>query len=72
MCEICSIIVSVCPPHAAEEVAEIAATFREAGLPGEFHDAAQMIYQRIADFKDAPATPALDDVLAKLVRSQSS
>jgi len=55
----------------AGEMAEIAATFREAGLPGEFHDAAQMIYQRIADFKDAPATPALKDVLVKLVQSQS-
>jgi len=56
----------------AGEMAEIAATFREAGLPGEFHDAAQMIYQRLAGFKDAPATPALEDVLAKLIQSQSS
>jgi len=56
----------------AGEMAKIAATFREAGLPGEFHDAAQMIYQRLAGFKDAPATPALEDVLAKLIQSQSS
>ena len=56
----------------AGEMAEIAATFREAGLPGEFHDAAQMIYQRIAGFRDAPAAPALKDVLAKLVQPQSS
>ena len=52
----------------AGEMAEIAATFREAGLPGEFHAAAEMIYQRIAGFKDAPATPALEDVLQKLVQ----
>ena len=55
----------------AGEMAEIAATFREAGLPGEFHDAAEMIYRRIADFKNASATPALKDVLAKLVQSPS-
>jgi 3-hydroxyisobutyrate dehydrogenase-like beta-hydroxyacid dehydrogenase len=52
----------------AGEMAEIAATFREAGLPGEFHAAAEMIYQRIAGFKDAPATPALGEVLEKLVQ----
>jgi 3-hydroxyisobutyrate dehydrogenase-like beta-hydroxyacid dehydrogenase len=50
----------------AGEMAEIAATFREAGLPGEFHAAAEMIYQRLAEFKDAPETPALDEVLEKL------
>jgi 3-hydroxyisobutyrate dehydrogenase-like beta-hydroxyacid dehydrogenase len=48
------------------EMAEIAATFREAGMPGEFHAAAEMIYQRIAGFKDAPETPALEEVLEKL------
>jgi 3-hydroxyisobutyrate dehydrogenase-like beta-hydroxyacid dehydrogenase len=51
----------------AGEMAEIAATFREAGMPGEFHAAAEMIYQRIAGFKDAPETPALEEVLEKLV-----
>ncbi len=56
----------------AGEMAEIAATFRQAGMPGEFHDAARMIYERIADFKDAEAKPALKDVLAKLVQSPSS
>ena len=52
----------------AGEMAEIAATFREAGLPGEFHAAAEMIYQRIAGFKDAPETPALKEVLEKLAQ----
>jgi 3-hydroxyisobutyrate dehydrogenase-like beta-hydroxyacid dehydrogenase len=55
----------------AGEMAEIAATFREAGMPGEFHAAAEMIYQRIAGFKDAPATPALEEVLEKLAQPQS-
>jgi 3-hydroxyisobutyrate dehydrogenase-like beta-hydroxyacid dehydrogenase len=53
----------------AGEMAEIAATFRAAGLPGEFHAAAEMIYQRIAGFKDAPTTPALEEVLEKLVQT---
>jgi len=53
----------------AGEMAEIAATFREAGLPGEFHAAAEMIYGRIAGFKDAPSTPALEEVLEKLAQS---
>ena len=50
----------------AGEMAEISATFREAGMPGEFHAAAEMIYQRISGFKDAPETPALEEVLEKL------
>ncbi len=53
----------------AGEMAEIAATFREAGMPGEFHAAAEMIYQRIAGFKDASEIPALEEVLKKLVQS---
>ena len=36
------------------------------GMPGEFHAAAEMIYQRISGFKDAPETPALEEVLEKL------
>ncbi|MGD9287842.1 MAG: DUF1932 domain-containing protein [Desulfobacterales bacterium] len=53
----------------AGEMAEIAATFRAAGLPGEFHAAAEIIYQRIAGFKDASATPALEEVLEKLIHT---
>jgi len=52
----------------AGEMAEIAATFREAGLPGEFHAAAEMIYRRLAGFKDAPATPSLEEVLKTLTQ----
>ena len=53
----------------AGEMAEIAATFREAGMPGEFHAAAEIIYRRLAGFKDAPSTPALEDVLEKLAQT---
>ena len=53
----------------AGEMAEIAATFREAGLPGEFHAAAEMIYQRIAGYKDAPSVPALEEVLKTLIET---
>ncbi len=53
----------------AGEMAEISATFRDAGLPGEFHAAAEMIYRRIADFKDASSTPALEEVLEKLIQT---
>src|SRR5919206_499499 len=36
------------------EMHEIAATFRGAGLPGGFHDAAAEVYERLAMFKDHP------------------
>lgn len=52
----------------AGEMAEIAATFREAGLPGEFHAAAEMIYRRLTGFKDAPAKPSLEEVLKTLTQ----
>jgi 3-hydroxyisobutyrate dehydrogenase-like beta-hydroxyacid dehydrogenase len=54
----------------AGEMEEIASTFREAGMPGEFHDAAAIVYRRLADFKDVRATPALEDVLAALLRQE--
>jgi 3-hydroxyisobutyrate dehydrogenase-like beta-hydroxyacid dehydrogenase len=53
----------------AGEMAEIAATFREAGMPVEFHVAAEMIYRRIAGFKDAPAVPSLKEVLETLTQA---
>ncbi len=49
------------------EMHEIAGTFRAAGLPGEFHEAAAAIYDRIAPFKGADGLPALDDVLHGLL-----
>ena len=50
----------------AGEMEEIAATFRAAGLPGEFHDAAARVYERLAAYKDAEGLPALEEVLAAL------
>jgi 3-hydroxyisobutyrate dehydrogenase-like beta-hydroxyacid dehydrogenase len=49
------------------EMDEIASTFRSAGLPGEFHDASAEIYRRLSGFKDAPAAPSLDDMIAGLL-----
>jgi len=49
------------------EMEEIAATWREAGLPGEFHDAAAMVYRRLAQFKDAQPAPELETILAALL-----
>jgi hypothetical protein len=50
----------------AGEMDEIAATFREAGLPPGFHDAAAEVFRRLSVFKDA-APPSLDDVIESLV-----
>lgn len=49
------------------EMEEIASTFREAGLPSGFHQAAAEIYHRMAGFKDSSETPPLDDVLNALL-----
>lgn len=49
------------------EMKEIAATFREAGLPDGFHEAAAEVYRRMAGFKDASEVPVLDDVLNALI-----
>ena len=49
------------------EMDEIATTFAEAGLPDGFHAAAADVYRRLAEFKDAPDTPALEAVLAALL-----
>lgn len=49
------------------EMDEIADTFRDAGLPGGFHEAAADLYRRMAHFKDAATTPALEEVLQALI-----
>jgi 3-hydroxyisobutyrate dehydrogenase-like beta-hydroxyacid dehydrogenase len=51
----------------AGEMDEIAATFAAAGLPGGFYVAAAELYRRLAGFRDASATPSLEEVLAALV-----
>lgn len=49
------------------EMEEIALTFRGAGLPDGFHQAAAEIYQRMTRFKDANKAPPLNDVLNALL-----
>ncbi len=49
------------------EMREIAATFQSAGLPPEFHQAAEEIYRRLEDFKGQEG-PGLKDVLATLLK----
>jgi 3-hydroxyisobutyrate dehydrogenase-like beta-hydroxyacid dehydrogenase len=48
------------------EMAEIAATFEDAGLPGGFFTAAGEIYDRLAAYKDASEPPSLEEVLQAL------
>lgn len=48
------------------EMREIAVTFREAGLPGEFHEAAADIYHRIAGLRDRDLSITVDQVLAAM------
>jgi len=50
------------------EMNEIASTFRDVGLPDEFHQAAAEIYHRMANFKESTDTPTLHDVLNTLLR----
>jgi 3-hydroxyisobutyrate dehydrogenase-like beta-hydroxyacid dehydrogenase len=50
------------------EMEEIAATFEAAGLPGGFHEAAAVIYARLADYKDAATPPSMADLVAPLTR----
>lgn len=56
----------------AGEMDEIAETFAGAGLPDGFHRAAGDIYRRIAQFKDAPDTPPLHEVIAALLTPPDS
>ena len=51
------------------EMAEIAATFDDAGLPDGFFLAAGEIYESLASYKDAPNTPSVAEV-AKAVMEQ--
>jgi hypothetical protein len=52
------------------EMHEIAATFRGAGLPGGFHEAAAEVYERLAAFKDQPEPPAIESVLETLLKGE--
>ena len=50
------------------EMHEIAATFRAAGLPGGFHQAAAEVFRRLADFKDHAEPPGIETVLEVLLK----
>jgi 3-hydroxyisobutyrate dehydrogenase-like beta-hydroxyacid dehydrogenase len=52
------------------EMHEIAATFRGAGLPGGFHEAAAEVYERLAAFKDHAEPPAIESVLEALLKGE--
>lgn len=54
----------------AGEMEEIAATFSAAGLPSGFHESAAEVYRRMADFKDSPSLPELEEVLASLQKQR--
>lgn len=49
------------------ELDEIATTFEESGLPGEFHSAGAEVYRRLSSLKDTIEAPDLEEVLAALV-----
>jgi 3-hydroxyisobutyrate dehydrogenase-like beta-hydroxyacid dehydrogenase len=49
------------------EMREIALTFRDAGLPDGFHEAAGEIYRRMTGFKGAEPHPVLTEVLQALL-----
>jgi 3-hydroxyisobutyrate dehydrogenase-like beta-hydroxyacid dehydrogenase len=53
------------------EMEEIAATFKEAGLPDGFHLAAANVYSRLADFKGDEAVPSIERVLDALRQGTS-
>jgi 3-hydroxyisobutyrate dehydrogenase-like beta-hydroxyacid dehydrogenase len=42
------------------EMQEIAATFENTGLPGGFHEAAAVVFERLAQFKDEPAADIVE------------
>jgi 3-hydroxyisobutyrate dehydrogenase-like beta-hydroxyacid dehydrogenase len=52
------------------EMHEIAATFRGAGLPGGFHEAAAEVYERLEAFKDHTEPPAIEAVLEALLKGK--
>lgn len=52
------------------EMHEIAATFRGAGLPGGFHQAAAEVYERLVVFKDHDEPPSIEAVLEALLKGE--
>jgi hypothetical protein len=54
----------------AGEMEEISRTFRDAGMPGEFHQGAHEIYRRLSGYKDVQDPPELDAVVARLLETR--
>jgi 3-hydroxyisobutyrate dehydrogenase-like beta-hydroxyacid dehydrogenase len=50
------------------EMQEIAATFRGAGMPGGFHEAAAEVFERLEAFKDHAEPPTIESVLEVLLK----
>jgi 3-hydroxyisobutyrate dehydrogenase-like beta-hydroxyacid dehydrogenase len=50
------------------EMEEIAATFKDVGLPHQFHLGAADLYKRLMGFKDQTGSVQLSDVLKELIR----
>ncbi len=50
-----------------DEMAEIARTFEDSGLPGGAAVAASLLYQRLTAFKDVDQPPSLDDLFAAVL-----
>lgn len=48
------------------EMREVAATFSGAGMPGGFHQAAAEIFERLDNFKDVKAIPALPALIDRI------
>jgi 3-hydroxyisobutyrate dehydrogenase-like beta-hydroxyacid dehydrogenase len=48
------------------EMNEIAATFRDAGLPGGFHEAAAEVYQRMANGKKSQDTDSVSEIISHI------
>lgn len=53
----------------AAEMREIASTFAAKGLPSGFHEGAAQVYDRLADFKEAPPT-STSDLVASLLKQK--
>ncbi len=53
------------------EMQEIAATFRDAGLPDEFPLASEKIYEKLRRYKDAPAVPSSADISSAILEART-
>src|SRR5207244_10263958 len=54
------------------EMEELTASFAAAGVPAQFHEAGAEVYRRLADYKDTPAAPSVDEVSKTLADRKST